>query len=273
MRSNKLNLIQAAALFFFLIYSPWHRAFADDHEMQPIQTLQLQGAAQAADPNQCSSTSFPFTFYDSNGDPVNGVPTKEGLCYFPTSDCGVNTSGRAGSCCSASAGATSTGDNFMFIAFAFVFIPIFFIKKYLREVWAKHPILKDTIGRDRTPGWLKSPFLKPLAWMWQFGIHSGERRLVHHVHGCYGSAVKILGYLPSASIRRCHCLPTYSFGLLFIAIRNGVHAWYGLGVQGVWDCLSIDQGVRLLLQDGTSVLGLHVLDRTCYPGHDSSSNI
>ena len=137
----------------------------------------LQGAVQAAnfvDLDQCSSTSFPFTFYDANGEQVNGVPTNEGICYFPTSDCGVNTSGRAGSCCSAAAGTSSTGGNYMFIAFVFVFIPIFFIKKYLREVWSKHPILNDTIGKDRTPSWLKSvPIIRRFTWLWKYGIYFG----------------------------------------------------------------------------------------------------
>ncbi|KAK1734207.1 hypothetical protein QTG54_015210 [Skeletonema marinoi] len=106
----------------------------------------------------CTSLTFPFIFYDANGQPVNGVPDANGICTFPDSSCGVSaintdTGGRVGNCCSAAPESVVTGGNYMFLAFAFIFIPIFFIRKYLHEVWQKHPILEETIGdgENRTP--------------------------------------------------------------------------------------------------------------------------
>lgn len=127
--------------------------------------------------DQCSSSSFPFTFYDANGQPVNGVPDDQGICIFRDSDCGLtSTSGRVGSCCSPTT--YVTGGNYMFIGFAFIFIPILFIKMYLREVWEKHPILNETVGNDRTPRWIKTTFLKPLARIWDWGIWIGITALI-----------------------------------------------------------------------------------------------
>jgi len=64
----------------------------------------------------------------------------------------------------------------MFVAFAFIFIPIFFIRKYMYEVWQKHPILEETIGdgENRTPRWIKTyTFLKPSSRIWKCGIWVG----------------------------------------------------------------------------------------------------
>eukprot|EP00984_Skeletonema_dohrnii_P000584 scaffold189_cov124-Skeletonema_dohrnii-CCMP3373.AAC.5 len=126
----------------------------------------------------CTSLTFPFTFYDANGQPVNGVPDANGICTFPDSACGVNainTGGRVGNCCSAAPESVVTGGNYMFLAFAFIFIPIFFIRKYLHEVWQKHPILEETIGdgEHRTPRWIKNTCLKPLSRIWKCGIWVG----------------------------------------------------------------------------------------------------
>lgn len=164
--------------------------------MQPVHSLQgaVQDAANSAEfyllgdasdnsksnyievDHQCTSSSFPFTFYDANGQPVNGVSDAQGICTFPDSNCGVNsieTGGRVGNCCSPAPGSAVTGGNYMFIAFVFIFIPIFFIKMYLREVWEKHPILERTVGNDNTPWWIKDTFLKPLERIWKWGLWVG----------------------------------------------------------------------------------------------------
>eukprot|EP00985_Skeletonema_marinoi_P000703 scaffold246_cov181-Skeletonema_marinoi.AAC.5 len=125
----------------------------------------------------CTSLTFPFTFYDAKGQPINGVPDANGICAFPDSRCGVNainTGGRVGNCCSAAPESVVTGGNYMFVAFAFIFIPIFFIRKYMYEVWQKHPILEETIGdgENRTPRWIKTYLLEALIKdleMWNLG--------------------------------------------------------------------------------------------------------
>jgi len=76
--------------------------------------------------NICSSETFPFIFYDSNQQPVDGNPV-DGICTFPDSDCGINPS-NTDQCCKPRS--VVTGTNYMFIAFALIFIPQFFIHRY-----------------------------------------------------------------------------------------------------------------------------------------------
>jgi hypothetical protein len=66
----------------------------------------------------------------------------------------------------------------MYIAFAYIFIQIYFIRKYLAEVWEKHPNLRNTVGRDRTPRWIKTTFLKRLERIWSWGIWIGVAAVV-----------------------------------------------------------------------------------------------
>ena len=119
---------------------------------------------------ECSSSSFPFTFFDVHGQPVNGVPNDQGICTFPTSNCGLDTGGRVGQCCSQAEDTVTHGGYYMYIAFAYIFIQIYFIRKYLAEVWEKHPNLRNTVGRDMTPRWIKTTFLKHLERIWSWGI-------------------------------------------------------------------------------------------------------
>jgi hypothetical protein len=188
-----------------LFFSPQPRNFVSAHKIQtePVHTFHLYGAVQAVDSaefyslgeasdnnnkssyiavdHNCTSSSFPFTFYDANGQPVDGV-SEHGICIFPESNCGVDAidTGRVGNCCSPAPDSVVTGGNYMFIAFAFIFVPVFFIKKYLSDVWEMHPILEETIGDGdhRTPRWIKNTFLKPFSWIWKWGIWVGITALV-----------------------------------------------------------------------------------------------
>jgi len=197
-------MMKTTIIIAALLYSrPQPHGFVFAHKIhnEPVRTL--HGAVQAANSaefyslgkasgndkksryiqvdHNCTSSSFPFTFYDANGQPVNGV-SDNGICIFPESNCGVDTidTGRVGNCCSPAPDSVVTGGDYMFIAFAFIFASVFFIKKYLSEVWEKHPILQETIGDGdhRTPRWIKNTFLKPFSWIWQWGIWVGIAALV-----------------------------------------------------------------------------------------------
>jgi len=63
---------------------------------------------------ECLSSSFPFTFFDADGQPVNGVPNDQGICTFPTSNCGLDTGGRVGQCCSQAEDTVTHGGYYMF---------------------------------------------------------------------------------------------------------------------------------------------------------------
>jgi hypothetical protein len=74
----------------------------------------------------CSVESFPFDFFAPNGTRVPGELDPAGFCVFPDAACSpfdpVTT------CCQAKSGVETTGDNYMFIAFAFIFAPTFFLR-------------------------------------------------------------------------------------------------------------------------------------------------
>jgi len=98
----------------------------------------------------CSSETFPFIFYDSNQQPVDGIPV-DGICTFPNSDCGINSSG-TGQCCKPRS--VVTGTNYMFIAFSLIFIPQFFIHRYFHAIYKKDPTLLDNVNFDNIPNWI-----------------------------------------------------------------------------------------------------------------------
>mmetsp|Transcript_24160 Transcript_24160/g.41111 ORF Transcript_24160/g.41111 Transcript_24160/m.41111 type:complete len:207 (-) Transcript_24160:436-1056(-) len=96
-------------------------------------------------------------------------------CLWSTCQWGSRCKRKVVNCCSAAPESVVTGGNYMFLAFAFIFIPIFFIRKYVHEVWQEHPILEETIGdgEHRTPRWIKNTSLKPLSRIWKCGIWVG----------------------------------------------------------------------------------------------------
>mmetsp|Transcript_11282 Transcript_11282/g.23749 ORF Transcript_11282/g.23749 Transcript_11282/m.23749 type:complete len:702 (+) Transcript_11282:462-2567(+) len=99
----------------------------------------------------CSAEVFPFTFYDSTGKNVSGVPNDEGICIFPDANCGVDATataaataggGSAAICCEAKSEYTVTGSMYMFIAFGFIFFlnamySYFFAKLYTESRFAR----------------------------------------------------------------------------------------------------------------------------------------
>ncbi|KAL7528201.1 hypothetical protein ACHAWF_002479 [Thalassiosira exigua] len=127
--------------------------------------------------SQCSPSPFPFTFYDAAGQTINGTLDDNGICYFPGSNCGMNAITGKGphNCCVATGapGTIETGGNYMYIALALILIPVWFIHRWTDAVQEKHPALKETIGRDRTPSWIKNGPLKFLAGPWDYGIYAG----------------------------------------------------------------------------------------------------
>ncbi|KAL3786188.1 hypothetical protein HJC23_001264 [Cyclotella cryptica] len=120
----------------------------------------------------CTSDAFPFVFYDDAGAPVDGVVNDQGICTFPTSSCGEGLPG----CCAPKP--YTTGTYYMFIAFAVIFIPKFFIRVYFKEIRERDPTLIEDVKFGKKPGWMNSGLLKYVAWMWDFGIWVGVTVLI-----------------------------------------------------------------------------------------------
>ena len=107
----------------------------------------------------CSSkASFPFTFYNATGGVDTGVLNDDGLCIFPNANCASNVAIK--DCCQALPELTKTGSNYMFIAFAFILLPIVYAK-YL----AKTPQEREADRDKRIPQWVQqipSPLVQRL---------------------------------------------------------------------------------------------------------------
>lgn len=74
----------------------------------------------------CSSANFPFSFFAANGSTVDGMLDADGSCIFPTAAC--SNANSVVECCIAKDSVSKTGSNYMFIAFAIIFIPLFWFK-------------------------------------------------------------------------------------------------------------------------------------------------
>ena len=99
--------------------------------------------------DDCSAEVFPFTFYDSNGQNVSGIPNDAGICIFPDANCRVDATATAAAaggggsiCCEAKSEYTVTGSMYMFIAFGFIIFlnaiyGYFFEKLYTESRFAR----------------------------------------------------------------------------------------------------------------------------------------
>jgi hypothetical protein len=121
---------------------------------------------------QCTSDSFPFIFYDEAGDPVDGVVNDNGICMFPNSVCGEGSPG----CCEPKP--YTTGAYYMFIAFAVIFVPKFFIHLYFKEIHERDPTLIEDVKFDSKPRWMNRGPEKYKAWIWNYGIWVGVTVLI-----------------------------------------------------------------------------------------------
>jgi len=76
----------------------------------------------------CTSELFPFNYFDANGTAVSGVEGQNGLCTFPSADCGPDVP--VYTCCQAKPELKATGGSYMFIAFAIIFLPLLYLKYF-----------------------------------------------------------------------------------------------------------------------------------------------
>ena len=117
----------------------------------------------STDASVCSNASFPFTFYNADGGVETGVLNSDGLCIFPTANCGNNVAVQ--DCCQALPELTNTGSNYMFIAFAFILIPIAYVK-YL----AKTPEEREADRDKRVPKWVEQIPLRIVRKLFTYGL-------------------------------------------------------------------------------------------------------
>ena len=71
---------------------------------------------------------FPFQFFASNGTAIRGEIGSEGYCIFPDANCGLDSS--IEDCCQAKDGLAETGSEYMYIAFAFIFLPYIYLNRF-----------------------------------------------------------------------------------------------------------------------------------------------
>ena len=117
----------------------------------------------------CSSESFPFVFTDEAGNIVPGEENDE-ICIFPSSSCGIS------SCCEPRS--FTTGSNYMFIAFALIFLPEIFVRKYFHQIYERDPSLLDNVQSNKRPTWLLRWPLSHLAWLYDWGVWVGVTVLI-----------------------------------------------------------------------------------------------
>jgi hypothetical protein len=116
----------------------------------------------------CSVESFPFNFFAANGTQVPGVLDADGLCIFPDAACAPNDP--ISSCCQAKDAVDNTGDNYMFIAFIFIFLPITFVK---RSRSSNESDEARQAREDRmTPTWVKAVPSHVIQNLFKFGLYA-----------------------------------------------------------------------------------------------------
>jgi hypothetical protein len=116
----------------------------------------------------CSVESFPFNFFAANGTQVPGVLDADGLCIFPDAACAPNDP--ISSCCQAKDSVDNTGDNYMFIAFIFIFLPITFVK---RSRSSNESDEARQAREDRmTPKWVKSVPSGLIRKLFKYGLYA-----------------------------------------------------------------------------------------------------
>jgi hypothetical protein len=114
----------------------------------------------------CSIESFPFNFFASNGTQVPGVLDADGFCIFPDAACAPDDPISA--CCQAKDSVDNTGDNYMFIAFIFIFLPITFVKR------ARNESEEAQRARDErmTPTWVKAIPSHFIQNLFKYGLYA-----------------------------------------------------------------------------------------------------
>lgn len=106
--------------------------------------------------NPCSVEAFPFSYFDANGSLVDGALNEAGVCIFETANC--HPDAPTTSCCQPNLTSfpklTTTGSNYMFIAFAIIFIPIVYIKHIAPSKERKQE--KADEKERMVPWWIKA---------------------------------------------------------------------------------------------------------------------
>jgi hypothetical protein len=108
--------------------------------------------ANAATPSTstCSIESFPFDFFAASGTRVAGVLDADGFCVFPDAAC--SPANPIAGCCRAKESVETTGDKYMFLAFAFILAPSIFISNSGQQ----DPEARDAQNRKMIPSWVRA---------------------------------------------------------------------------------------------------------------------
>jgi len=105
-------------------------------------------------------------FYSADGSTVDGVLGSDGLCTFPEANCGPDVA--VYSCCQAKDAYKQEGGNYMFIAFAVIFIPILYLKYFSKS--AEERAAAAESEEERTPSWVKHIPLRSLRMLFKYGL-------------------------------------------------------------------------------------------------------
>lgn len=115
--------------------------------------------------NVCSNTTFPFIYYNTAGQSINGELNKEGLCVFPDANCNSETA--VYDCCQAQTSLKTTGSKYMFIGFIMLFTPVLYIKVLSKTAEERAALQQDK--KDRVPSWLQGQH-RLLIKLFMFGL-------------------------------------------------------------------------------------------------------
>lgn len=115
----------------------------------------------------CSISSFPFTYFDETRSPVSGNLTSDGTCIFPTANCGSLTV--VHECCQKNTASLdmTTGGNYMYIAFAVIFLPLIYFK-----YWSK-----TAEEREASRSWQRERMIP--TWVDEIPLRSVQRVFPH----------------------------------------------------------------------------------------------
>jgi hypothetical protein len=106
--------------------------------------------------NACSIESFPFDFFAANGTRVAGVLDADGFCVFPDAAC--SPANPIAECCRAKESVETTGDKYMFLAFAFILAPSIFISNSGQD-----PDEREAQNRKMIPAWVRAMPMRAIA--------------------------------------------------------------------------------------------------------------
>jgi hypothetical protein len=121
------------------------------------------------DTSICNTGNFPFNYYDSNGDIVDGTFDSAGSCIFPDAVCDPTKPTK--DCCDANEEFTSNpGSNIMLICLALAFLPYVWLKFIKRPITDEEKEKSKIENDSHVPKFLLLGYLPLLKRLFGYGF-------------------------------------------------------------------------------------------------------